>query len=1550
LTIQFKKYGYFTALIGSILSGLFVYIVLTYLLIAPKITIPTSIAIFGLIFGLTIYYSSIPAHSNRKAQLDIALKDEQEYDIHAQDQHSRNENLSNILFVAIFGILIIISSISYTQDFHIFTNWENIDAIGIVQLGAAIMLCFFIPGYGIVLIITKKYKMDPIFVVILSYLFSMLLTGLTAYISVLYFDSSILESKYLFIVVYLSILVSFLVCYPTHRMDIPVDTNGKYNFYNRFMSNIIVTLWKYLRTRASELVVFGSLILLFVTSTYLLYGGLTIGDQWFHQGRALLFVSGSFREAALSYADTFYPPFQSGLLAALTTLSGIPLVNSYASIAFLNVTPMFAFYYFFLTWVPRNMKRAGLLACSLFILSSGFGWIYLLSTLSNQPVITEHSNLETLRSIGILDILRLSNFGIPTSPDFSTGLIYIALPAGFVLLGMLRTTFHGKIINIFIVTAISILGIISHFEFYLFIIIASLLPIIFKMKKRNYVYVAFLGAISLVYLMDVTSPGSFFTSLKILGFPLLLLTGLFIMVTWAIYLAVGRICKILESISISLKLLKKLPYLNIKFNSITMTVIVFLVAYGYLLSFIVLSQLSLDTIRDQSAYSTIPWYLYPMRLGITGLLGLAFILSYLFQKFEKQVFVFGVMIAVALFTGPYYSENRFSKYIMVAMVGFASLMFYKLLLWNFEIKPIRNVVLIGIIIVCSGLSTLIFIGYGSLILQTQDYINTLSRRHFPSISEVHLFESLYDRVDLDSKKYNVISFPREYERRDDGVMAKVSAFAGLPEDKLLQSPLTLNASSLDALYSHLYYSDARYILLPKADIDVAAGITKPTRFAIDHFKPIYENNDYILLEVPYIVRPTSSNPDVALVHNDGDYLLSREASHTQVLLYDNETFNLGRNGISESIQKNNQTQKIILAGLKADNGATLWSRTIKSEQHVNYIEAIFQITLQDENKSNDIRLRWSEGDKEYYIKLSKNGLELFEKSLDKRYFILSRNTEIQMNDGIEYTLKIESLDNSINIYLDNLLKIQASKGFVGNSDGISRIGLTSNHNIVEFRPIKIASISHPDRNIYDQSEYYNYYYPLSILALSRATYDIFSHNDLSVFSKNVILVPDALNVDNYTFNNYLNYVRGGGKLIVINSDNSFNGTFSKLFQMLPYESKRESFTSVTANKNQNVLTNITGLVKRSEMKQLPDVNVVASYRNNNNQTVAPFAIEKKYPNNGSLLLINAEGYFNTILNSPRQYFNSLANITEILALDSTKASISENTSIPMKGFKGNMGILGKIRVNSSSMSFVNDGSYPYLLNVTRLTITNKTNNSPMTLDNVLIKSLKIIGDSEVIINHTGKLNLPGATSDHNYISMLIPSKFDMTVHIEPQRLGHMEIVSQNHSVINSIKISNGSKIDFHNIEAVSPIKFVQVMLKNPEITVNGRTTIEHAYFNGYLESGGGLLNGDALDFQGVLKTKLDFVDHYNKPYRGGISTEYITYLQSVGMNGTLEQDKELLRLPLDVNIKAITEGHDIPWTNILVSTHNFVAIIVLSLAAVIGVLFGRRYIHRYYQR
>jgi len=83
-------------------------------------------------------------------------------------------------------------------------------------------------------------------------------------------------------------------------------------------------------------------------------------------------------------------------------------------------------------------------------------------------------------------------------------------------------------------------------------------------------------------------------------------------------------------------------------------------------------------------------------------------------------------------------------------------------------------------------------------------------------------------------------------------------------------------------------------------------------------------------------------------------------------------------------------------------------------------------------------------------------------------------------------------------------------------------------------PIKLSDITESSQEDYEKIKYYEYYYPLSILALSKSSYDVFAQNDFSVFSKNTLIVPDSLNMSDSATKKYLAYVRSGGTVIAIN--------------------------------------------------------------------------------------------------------------------------------------------------------------------------------------------------------------------------------------------------------------------------------------------------------------------------------------------------------------------------------------------------------------------------------
>jgi len=378
-----------------------------------------------LVFGLTTYFAQPLARQNYDSFSTPEARSENNESTHKSKQDSQQaSSISALLFVTLYAIVLAVAVFS-NPDLGVFKSWSEISPIGIVQLGSSIMLTFFLPGYAILLIMTKTYKLNPLLKVVLGYLFSMLITGMIAYILAAVFDASASQIKISLIAVYFSILiVTFISRYSAIRKMRVGSDFVSFNIFRLRQSIAGKQKGKVTGEIISILIIFGSLFALLIVSTYGLYGGITVGDQWFHQGRAIMLMSGSFRQIAQAGLDSLLPPFQSAIVAAVAIISGLPLVNSYATIAFLSIMPLFSFYYFFQTWVPPNMQRSKMLAAALFTICSGFGWIYLINLVSTtNPVVSELSSIETINSIRSY-VLMPSNFIIASHPDFSTALIY----------------------------------------------------------------------------------------------------------------------------------------------------------------------------------------------------------------------------------------------------------------------------------------------------------------------------------------------------------------------------------------------------------------------------------------------------------------------------------------------------------------------------------------------------------------------------------------------------------------------------------------------------------------------------------------------------------------------------------------------------------------------------------------------------------------------------------------------------------------------------------------------------------------------------------------------------------------------------------------------------------------------------------------------------------------------------------------------------------------------------------------------------------------------
>jgi hypothetical protein len=1012
---------YILLLPGSLLSGLLAYYILSRLLVVDlRIAIPLAFILSILIFVLTRYYCcnylAKNVVDNSSFSRTKSPRNEGHYypEMHKKDKimHTySNQNWNNVFFVIVYVSLLIVAglgSFGY-QSFDstidsVFIPWEQFftPVVNLLYLLAAICLSFFMPGYAFVKMLSSRNSnvtttsslrllKQPLPRFLVAYFLSMLVTGLTVYLFAAEVGFALIPGEYvarqdtagniflsiqnltgsILLVIYSLILVIFIIHQRVKLMPIFVAQSNLKRL--RTFKSQIFRIKNKIRSYIdcceilSKVTVFGCLFALVVIFTYYLNDGGIVVDQWFHHGRALLISSGNFKDVASSGTDSVWnPPFFSSLLSGFFSLSGLPSVNSYVSINFLNIMPILAFYYFFTSWIPQNKRKAALLATTLFVLSSGFGWIYVVNMAIDSPPIN-HVHPETA-SIDILGFVTEMTYdiGLPTSfinvghPDITTPLLIIALPLGFTLLGLIgqlkkrgdqlredkilgkmttdiRNYNKGVVLSelnqttlrvdtyksILLITGLSLLGILAHDEYYLFVISACATILIFCPRSTLFpfnpicssYFASFLGAGIFIILIDLyISPIEYYVIRDIDGFPLIALSLVIVSVMWVLYALsistrvghatlAGKDAIVKKTILIYTTIRREIlerelvtesgdakrdhpSDFRINFRKtfkISLSVgIVSVVSYLYLFAFMVWGQFSYDEIRSHvdSGYEfNVPWYFYPVKFGLTGLLGLAFLLSYLFRKFEKEIFVFAVVAVIALLAGPYYDEHRFSKYVMAGMASYAALMIFKLLNYRgfasdhslsyrrfddskIKLRTLINGIVLGTVISFCGMSIFIFGGFVELLTHVEDY-NEGSRRDFPTESEMQLIDFLDNKLNNHSQVYNIAMPESELDATGYGLISKINGFSALPRAKLLQSPLTLNSSTLEGLYKLLDYSDTRYIVLPKAYIDTydkQASLSYPMQFALDNFPGVYENSNYLVLEVPPLSPPRAFSP------------------------------------------------------------------------------------------------------------------------------------------------------------------------------------------------------------------------------------------------------------------------------------------------------------------------------------------------------------------------------------------------------------------------------------------------------------------------------------------------------------------------------------------------------------------------------------------------------------------------------------------------------------------------------------------------------------------
>src|SRR5688572_24219113 len=159
---------------GSIIGGLLTYFVLSYLATPTGISVTLSILISALIFGLNSYYFYPLPNKNEKRKVRQ----------HNTEGFSNTYNSLDFLYICVYGILfsiLVITSVSDQDVLRSYVPWGQMAPFDIINIANAVAFSFFLPGYGLVLLLDKNRNMTLPIKLLLAYLISILFVALPTY-------------------------------------------------------------------------------------------------------------------------------------------------------------------------------------------------------------------------------------------------------------------------------------------------------------------------------------------------------------------------------------------------------------------------------------------------------------------------------------------------------------------------------------------------------------------------------------------------------------------------------------------------------------------------------------------------------------------------------------------------------------------------------------------------------------------------------------------------------------------------------------------------------------------------------------------------------------------------------------------------------------------------------------------------------------------------------------------------------------------------------------------------------------------------------------------------------------------------------------------------------------------------------------------------------------------------------------------------------------------------------------------------------------------------
>ena len=719
---------------------------------------------------------------------------------------------------------------------------------GIIQLIFSLLITSLLPGYAILNLFNLKHYFTKIEGLVLSFVLSYIFTGILALLLL-----SMTEN--------IRVLIFLVFCILLGVFSAIKSKKQKTSFAKRLSTNI-------------DILAIIVIIVFFVLSFYLMYPGFTfqIGtDISRHYSNSI--VLGRTPDLYIGSSYLLSDAQESVFL----NLSNSNMVSAQVTLVFLNLILPIAFYVMAKATLERIDRRLPSLATLFWVLFTnsfgGFAWLYL-------------ANLK-LSAHGLSQLQIL----IDTADKTYNGTIY----------GILGLTYGPEVISFILLIVAIFLMHVKEISSLRYVVLFS--SVIFAAYLTHVaeatVFVLFLAIYGLISENDNVRIADSLKS-SIIGFLLIIPTyyGL-TLITSRFIINLPILISILAPIvalSFSLVFRKKIRllvpshkrmYLKNIFSRIDRTFIL-VIFFAYVVAFFSWIMI-VDSFHTSqvNALGVIPWFMYPLMLGINGLMGIVSIFylkdrskTYKLISFFIAFIIFAFIIAKTVsisnlyFLNTSFWEKRFIELMKISLAILAPIpiVFFADRIKKKHIRPNSKIVISTILI-----SLVVLCGISTTFLNVE-YWNIVSNLHSsqPSSHEMNAMNYLSNAINNDPKAW-VVSVT--------ATSCGLTTFAAPPDTLgLTQLLYTANTPEMsftqfyrDSIYSHPYlYLDDRDSTFLKnyneqfltqyiRDIPIVYSNSETKIYNISKLSPPQPNSDNVLV-IPFDKSIVNKN-DVFMAYN-----------------------------------------------------------------------------------------------------------------------------------------------------------------------------------------------------------------------------------------------------------------------------------------------------------------------------------------------------------------------------------------------------------------------------------------------------------------------------------------------------------------------------------------------------------------------------------------------------------------------------------------------------------------------------------------------------------